>query len=79
MGSHTMGGGQNLLKISHTFPWIKMYQMIPLTARSISLESNFQSTFWESWKNSICSECILVLYSKKITYMHILSFLWGCR
>ena len=36
------GGRQNSLKISAPLPLIKIYQMIPLSAKSISLDSTFK-------------------------------------
>ncbi len=39
-----MVGGQNSLKISAPFPLIKIHQMIPLSAKFISLDSTFNVT-----------------------------------
>jgi hypothetical protein len=38
-GSHRMGDGRNLLKISAPLPLIRTFRMSPLLARSISLDS----------------------------------------
>jgi hypothetical protein len=44
-GSLRMGGGRNMLKISALLPLIRTFQMNPLLARSISLDSTFNILF----------------------------------
>jgi hypothetical protein len=41
-GSLRIGGGRKMLKISALLPLIRTFQMIPLLARSISLDSTFK-------------------------------------
>ncbi len=44
IGSHRMKHGQILQKISEALPLIKIYRMTPLSARSFSMDSSFNSS-----------------------------------